>query len=126
MVGLGRPRSARSIARTTIENPRGLSTDDVTIGAGADGLCLRRSSHFVGFVTEGWGVEGCAKAQGMRLILMAHFAILVGKRLRHRVHSLVVDDIVRAKGNLSRTAGVSIVMAVASFSFWRRASRRKT
>src|SRR5262249_25533414 len=30
-----------------------------------------------------------AKARGMRLILMAHFALVVRKRSQHRVHSLV-------------------------------------
>jgi hypothetical protein len=30
-----------------------------------------------------------AKARGMRLILMAHFALVARKRSRHRVHSLV-------------------------------------
>src|SRR6516162_2317838 len=37
---------------------------------------------------QGGGVEGRAKA-GMRLVLMAHFALVVRKRSRHRVHSLV-------------------------------------
>ena len=66
--------------------PPGLVPLGVTLGAGEGGLCLRRSSHFRGFCDQ---VEGCAKARGMRLILMAHFALVVRRRSRHRVHSLV-------------------------------------
>jgi len=67
----------------------GLVIEGVTIGAGAGGYCFRVRGRFRGFCDQGGGVEGCAKARGMRLILMAHFALVVRKRSRHRVHSLV-------------------------------------
>ena len=43
--------------------------EGVTIGARAGGYCFRVRGRFGGFCDLGGGVEGCAKARGMRLIL---------------------------------------------------------
>ena len=80
--------------------------EGVTIGAGAGGYCFRVRGRFRGFCDQGGGVEGCAKARGMRLTLMAHFALVVRKRSRIEctVSSTKIttdtdfDDIVRARG----------------------------
>src|SRR5262249_20111949 len=93
MVGLG-GHWARSIGsrRADASNrgyPGGLVIEGVTIGAGPGGYCFRVRGRFRGFCDQGGGVEGCAKARRTRLILMAHFALVVRKRSRRRVHSLV-------------------------------------
>ena len=85
---LGGLDSARVELTRAIEDTGGLVIEGVTIGAGASGYCFRVRGRFRGFCDQGGGVEGRAKA-GMRLVLMAHFALVVRKRSRHRVHSLV-------------------------------------
>src|SRR5262249_12451214 len=54
--------------------PGGLVIEGVTIGAGAGRYCFRVRGRFRGFCDQGGGVEGCAKARGMRLMRLLRFA----------------------------------------------------